>query len=106
MTSPKIASYILGLKLIRYVEWKLNHENNYLTFCCEFVICFGVRVSLIFYLMIFHYIFIPGNSFPLGYLFFLIVFCLLVILFISHSGIESGICLLIARFCSLLSRFF
>ena len=37
-----------------------------------------------------------GNSCPLGWPFVLIVFCLFVILVISHFGFESRICLLIA----------
>ena len=37
-----------------------------------------------------------GNRYPLGWPYFLIVFCLLVFLFISHFGFKSGIRLLIA----------
>ena len=37
-----------------------------------------------------------GNGCPLGWPFVLIVFCLFVILDISHFGFESRICLLIA----------
>ena len=37
-----------------------------------------------------------GISCPLGWPFVLIVFCLYVILIVSHFGFESSICLLIA----------
>ena len=50
-----------------------------------------------------------GNSCPLGWPFVLIVFCLFVILVISHFGLESRICLLIAPapvHCFLITLFF
>ena len=37
-----------------------------------------------------------GNSCPLSWNFVFIVFCVFVVLVISHFGIEGGICLLIA----------
>ena len=51
------------------------------------VSCFGVRVSVLFHVMFFHYTFkfgllsghLLGNNCPLGKQFLLIVFCLFVI---------------------------
>ena len=66
---------------------------------------FGVRISVMFHLIFVHYTFsslfglsdhLLGNSCPFGWPFVLIVFCLFVILVISHFGFESSICLLIA----------
>ena len=50
------------------------------------VSCFGVR-----FLVMFHLMFVDHTLVP----FVLIVFCLLVILVISHFGFETGICLMI-----------
>ena len=74
-------------------------------FWCGYLLpVFCVRVSVMFHLMLVHYTFssvwvthhLLGNSCPLGWPFVLIVFCLSIILVISHFGFEGGICLLIA----------
>ena len=69
------------------------------------VACFGVRVSVMFHLMFVYYtlssIWVAewpflGNSCQVGWPNFIFVFCLFVILCISHFGFKSGIWLLIA----------
>ena len=62
------------------------------------VACFGVKVHLMFVHYAFSSVWVAewspfGKSFPFGWPFVLIVFCLFVF---SHFGFKSGICLLIA----------
>ena len=69
------------------------------------VVCFGVRVSVMFHLMFVHFTFssvwvaeghLLGNSCPLGLPYVLIVFCLLVTCFYIPFCFKSGLGLLIA----------
>ena len=70
------------------------------------VALFGVRVSVMFHLMLCIVLLVRfgllsghllGNSCPLGWPYVLIVFCpFIFFLFISHFGFKSGIWLLIA----------
>ena len=68
------------------------------------VVCFGVRVSVMFHLMFVHFTFRFGSRVAIfweiakhlvGQL-FLLSFVYLYFLFMSHFGIKSGIWLLIA----------
>ena len=63
------------------------------------VTCFGVRVSVMFQLLVQFGLLsghLLGKSCPLGWPYVFIVFCLFVFLFIFHFGFKSGIWLLIA----------